>query len=336
MSKPSQLIRWGMIGVGSVAERKSGPAFAMARGGRLVAVASRRTEAATAYARRHAVERVFETPEALMESSDVDAVYIATPPASHATLALRVASAGKPCCIEKPMAVFYRDAEAIRTAFAAATLPLFVSYYRRSLSRFLQINTWIRRAAIGAVREVHWELRRTASPAAKANWRINPQEAPGGLFEDLACHGLDLFDLFCGPILRIEHARLSSTIATAVPECVSAEWRHANGIRGIGVWDFDASERTDAVTLVGSAGTIRFSMFEDEPVELATNSGTARLMLDHPVPIQLNHVEAMNAHLVHGAGHPSMVDIRTAWVTDQILRGPHTNCIGFRLAENAE
>lgn len=334
MSTKSKQIRWGMIGVGSVAERKSGPAFSLARGGRLVAVASRHTDTATAYARRHAVGRVFDTPEELIESSDVDAVYIATPPASHASLALQVAGAGKPCCVEKPMAVFYNDAVAIQTAFAALAMPLFVSYYRRSLPRFLQVGAWIRRSAIGTIKEVRWELGRMASPTGKANWRIDSREAPGGLFEDLACHGLDLFDLLCGPVHRVEDANLTVTFGATVPDRVSAEWRHVNGIRGIGTWDFAAAERMDAVTLIGSAGEIRFSMFENEQIELATGTEAARLMIDNPEPIQLHHVEAMNVHLATGVEHPSMVDsaIRTAWVTDQILRGPHTRCHGFRLS----
>ncbi len=331
-----QDIRWGMIGVGSVAEHKSGPAFALARGGRLAGVASRRPEAAADYAARHAVERVFSTPMALIESGDIDAVYIATPPSSHAVLALQVARANKPCCIEKPMTVLYKDAEAIRNAFGAAGIPLFVSYYRRSLPRFLQVAEWIRQDDIGAVREVAWELKRVSSPPVAAQkWRIDAKEAPGGLFEDLACHGLDLFDLMLGPILHVDHARLTATgVAADVPDRVRATWRHGGEIRGVGDWNFAASERGDAVTITGEAGMIRFSMFENEPVELMGRDGTIRRIIDHPVPIQLHHVEAMNAHLRNGPGHPSTADsaVRTAWVTSRILRGRTTEVSGFRFA----
>lgn len=334
MDNAVQDIRWGMIGVGSVAEHKSGPAFAQAKGGRLAGVASRRVEAAADYAARHGVERVFDTPTALIESDDIDAVYIATPPSSHASLALQVARANKPCCIEKPMTVLYRDAEAIRDAFASAGIPLFVSYYRRSLPRFLQVAEWIGQHAIGVIREVAWELKRTApAPGTAQHWRIDAREAPGGLFEDLACHGLDLFDLLLGPILRIDHARLSATDANAdVPDRVQATWRHAGDIRGVGDWDFAAAERADAVTITGDAGTIRFSMFEHAPLELIRGGDILRRSIDHPVPIQLHHVEAMNAHLRNGSTHPSTGDsaLRTAWVTDTILRGPATEVVGFR------
>ena len=43
------------------------------------------------------------------ERPDIDAIYIATPPDSHKFYALKVAKAGKPCCIEKPLTPSYKD-----------------------------------------------------------------------------------------------------------------------------------------------------------------------------------------------------------------------------------
>jgi 1,5-anhydro-D-fructose reductase (1,5-anhydro-D-mannitol-forming) len=337
MHSAAHMIRWGMIGVGSVAVHKSGPAFVTARGGRLAGVASRRVEMAAKYAERHRVEHVFESPAALIESDEIDAVYIATPPSSHAELALQVARANKPCCIEKPMSVFYRDAQAIRDAFSAAGVPLFVSYYRRSLPRFLEVARCIREQKIGAIRAVRWELKRKPAAAATAdNWRIDTREAPGGLFEDLACHGLDLFDMLFGPILGIDYSLLAATDGASVPDRVEAIWHHADGITGAGEWDFAAGERADSVTITGQAGTIRFSMFENEPIVVEGRDGIfLRQSIDNPVPIQLHHVEAMNAHLLLGAEHPSTGDsaIRTAWATDRILRGAQISPDSLRLAQ---
>lgn len=339
MTEAFRDIRWGMIGVGSVAEHKSGPAFAKAQGGRLTAVASRREETAAAYAARHGVEKVFATPAALIQSGEIDAVYIATPPSSHAALALQVAQAGKPCCIEKPMAVFYGDAQRIRETFAAVSIPLFVSYYRRSLPRFLQVAEWISKDEIGAVREVLWVLKRKSITTAHAqNWRVSALEAPGGLFEDLACHGLDVFDMLLGPITRIDRALLTASSGSIVPDRVQASWCHGDHVKGIGDWDFAAEGRADSITITGENGVIRFSMFENEAVELERNKRIVRLAIDNPVPIQLHHVEAINAHLTNGRMHPSTADsaIRTAWATDQILRGPTTDIAGFLFTASGE
>ncbi|RON05549.1 hypothetical protein BK658_02090 [Pseudomonas brassicacearum] len=90
------VVRWGMIGCGSVAERKSGPAFYKAPGSALVAVMGRRLEAVQDYAARHGIERFYTDAESLIADPEVDAVYIATPPDSHHAYSLLVAAAGKP------------------------------------------------------------------------------------------------------------------------------------------------------------------------------------------------------------------------------------------------
>src|SRR5262247_1692343 len=102
-------IRWGMIGTGDVTEIKSGPALQKAAGSSLVAVMRRDRAKAEDYARRHGVPRVHSTAQALIEDPEVDAIYIATPPSTHAPLALQVAAARKPCLVEKPMAMNHAE-----------------------------------------------------------------------------------------------------------------------------------------------------------------------------------------------------------------------------------
>src|SRR6476659_4960758 len=104
-----QMIRWGMIGCGDVTEIKSGPGFQKAEGSELVAVMRRDGEKARDYARRHGVPRAYDQSGDLIDDADVDAVYIATPPSSHLELAQRVAAAGKPCLVEKPMALNHAE-----------------------------------------------------------------------------------------------------------------------------------------------------------------------------------------------------------------------------------
>src|SRR5204862_1165758 len=97
------LVRWGIIGVGDVAEVKSGPGFQQAEGSSLVAVTRRDRAKAEDYAQRHGVPRVHDTARDLLADPQVDAVYIATPPGTHAPMAVLAAAAGKPCLVEKPM-----------------------------------------------------------------------------------------------------------------------------------------------------------------------------------------------------------------------------------------
>ena len=54
-----------------------------------------------AFALRHGVKKYYTDAEKLINDPDVDAVYIATPPGSHAAYASLVCAAGKPCYVEK-------------------------------------------------------------------------------------------------------------------------------------------------------------------------------------------------------------------------------------------
>ena len=227
-----------MVGCGAVAETKSGPAYSRVAGSRLVAVASRRVSAARTYATRHCIEHVFETPDELISSPHVDAVYIATPPSSHLALAMRVAEAGKPCCVEKPLSMSYPEAMEMMRAFQAAgptTLRCPLPPLSPSLRTFETLDCI---GAIGDVRHIHWTLARSpksAGVSAGGDWRTDCKEAPGGYFEDLACHGLDLFDFFVGPISLASGVKANQQGFNAVPDAVAACWSHACGATGSGL-----------------------------------------------------------------------------------------------------
>jgi 1,5-anhydro-D-fructose reductase (1,5-anhydro-D-mannitol-forming) len=320
-----QLIRWGMIGVGSVAEHKSGPAFMQAAGGALVAVASRTQSAAEAFAVRHSIAHVFNTPKELIHSDLVDAVYIATPPASHLELALEVARARKPCVIEKPITVYLSEALELCSTFDAIEVPLFVSYYRRTLLYFSAVKDAIDEKAIGEILSIEWALTRVKSSQSNTNnWRLSPLEAPGGLFEDLACHGLDLFDYYFGPITKIDKSKVHFPTGDGVPNCVEAWWDHGATVKGHGIWNFDASTNQDQVTISGTQGTISFAIFDEKPIIISRGSDTQTFNIPNPVPIQLPHVIALNQALHGEAVHPSSGHsaARTSWVSEEILRGP--------------
>src|SRR3954468_255482 len=151
-------VRWGIIGCGDVTEVKSGPGFQKADGSALVAVMRRNGDKARDYARRHAVPRAYDRADALIADPEVDAVYIATPPSSHLELACRVAEAGKPCLVEKPMAASHADCVRMMDVFRQRGVPLWVAYYRRALPRFLTVRDLVRDGAVGRLTSVHVEV----------------------------------------------------------------------------------------------------------------------------------------------------------------------------------
>ena len=71
--KTMQTVRWGILGCGDVAEKKSGPALYKAHGSELVAVMRRDRAKAEDFARRHGAKRAYDSVQALLADTEVDA-----------------------------------------------------------------------------------------------------------------------------------------------------------------------------------------------------------------------------------------------------------------------
>ncbi|MBU2893756.1 Gfo/Idh/MocA family oxidoreductase [Colwellia sp. D2M02] len=318
-------IRWGIIGCGAVTEIKSGPAYQKTEGFELTAVMRRNLALAKSYAQRHHVAHYFDDADSIINNPNIDAVYIATPPDSHKHYALLVAKAGKPCCIEKPLAPNYADSVAIVEAFKAKKLPLFVAYYRRSLPRFNKVKGLLETGAIGEVRHVSWHLSKPANAldlSGEYNWRTDKVIAKGGYFDDLASHGLDLISYLLGNFKTVHGLATNQQGLYSAFDAVTANWLHESGVTGVGSWNFGAAARQDRLTFYGSAGELRCSVFDEAPLILSQGEQRQELSIDNPDNIQLYHVQNMQAQLVKGISHPSTGKsaLHTSWVMEQILQ----------------
>lgn len=317
-------VRWGIIGCGNVTEVKSGPGFQQAQGSQLVAVMRREAALAKDYAQRHGVPKWYADAQALIHDPDVDAVYIATPPDSHAAYAIAVAGAGKPVYVEKPMARNTAECQEMIAACRAAGTPLFVAYYRRALPRFLKARELVNSGAIGELRFVEILLTQPLQtyPPDQLPWRLRPEIAGGGFFVDLASHTLDLLDFVLGPVSRVRGFAHNQAGAYPAEDIVSAAFEFKNGVHAMGTWCFSSFETADHITFVGSSGKVTLSTFGNEPVQLETPTGTQVFDLPNPLHIQQPMIQQVVNELL-GMGRCVSTGesaLRTTWVMEQLLR----------------
>jgi predicted dehydrogenase len=315
-------IRWGIIGCGNVTEVKSGPGFQKAEGSSLVAVMRRDRAKAEDYARRHGVPRAYDDAEALICDPDVDAVYIATPPSSHLELALRVAAAGKPCLLEKPMAMTHGECVRMNDAFRAAGAPLFVAYYRRALPRFLEVRRQLDAGAIGPVTDVHIRISEPlAKGEAASGWRFDPAIAGAGLFYDLASHCLDLVDFLLGPIDAATGIALNTGGTYAAEDVTAGAFRFARGAAGTGAWNFNADRTDDWMVFTGPRGQLYTPVFTDGDVVITRGANREVLPLRNPPHVHQPLIQTIVDEL-RGQGRcesTSESGARASWVMDRLL-----------------
>ena len=322
-------VRWGIIGCGDVTEVKSGPGFQKADGSALVAVMRRDGAKARDYARRHGVPRAYDRAEELIADPEVDAVYIATPPSSHLELAFRVASAGKPCLVEKPMATSHAACVRMADVFRQRGVPLWVAYYRRALPRFLTVRDLLRDGAIGRLTSVHVEV---TAPVltAEAIWRVDPAIAGGGLFFDLGSHCVDLVDFLCGPITKVAGFAHNTAGAYAAEDVTVAAFSTASGVAGTGCWNFNAPGKIDVMTFVGTEGTLRTPIFSDTDVVVTRGSEVRAYDIRNPPHVHQPLIQSIVNEL-RGQGRCESTaesGARASWVLEQCVmeyygsRGP--------------
>jgi predicted dehydrogenase len=151
-------IKWGIIGCGDVTEIKSGPAFNKVSNSTLIAVMRRDGVKAKDYAQRHGVPKWYDNANDLINDEEVNAIYIATPPASHAEYAIKCIDAGKPVYIEKPMALNAAEAKNVADHSLKKNIQMVVAHYRREQPLFKKIKELIDSNEIGDIRHVKMEL----------------------------------------------------------------------------------------------------------------------------------------------------------------------------------
>jgi len=315
-------IRWGIIGCGDVTEVKSGPGFQKADRSSLVAVMRRDRAKAEDFARRHGVERVHGRAEDLIADPHVDAVYVATPPSSHRELALAVAAAGKPCLVEKPMAMNHAECVEMVAAFRARALPLWVAYYRRALPRFLKVRELLRGGAIGRLTAVHVHITdRLATGADAEAWRVNPAIAGAGLFLDLASHCVDLVDFLAGPVSAVSGFAVNSGGTYAAEDATAAAFQIGVDIVGTGIWNFNAGEKADRIVFTGSAGALTTPVFTDGDVLVSREGGTEALSVRNPPHVHQPLIQSIVDELGGRGRCESTCEsgARASWVMDQCV-----------------
>ncbi len=290
-------INWGIIGCGNVTEVKSGPAFNKVEGSSLRMVMRRDAEKAESYARRHQVAQWTNVADDLINHPDINAIYIATPPGSHAGYAIKAMQAGKAVYVEKPMAATYEQALAMLEASRATGVPLFVAYYRRTLPGFLKVKELIDAGEIGQTLYVNMRLIRSARPYEKEArndiWRLQPEHSGGGIFYDLASHQLDFMDYLFGPIKTVFGVAANRGGYYEVEDTVSASMQFKNGVVGNGIWSFVTHENAeeDVIEVVGTSGKIQFSAFEHTPIILYKDGEVMEYPYLNPENIQYNLIK---------------------------------------------
>jgi predicted dehydrogenase len=205
-----KLVRYGVIGFGAVAEtrivkegfaldrRRFSPPGNVSLAG-VTDISKARGRAAEALGLKW-----FDSAERMLDSSEIDAVIIASDNASHYPLAMAAMERGKHCLVEKPMAVSMDEAETLRRTARKAGVSLSVDHCMKHNSFNVLARRMTESGGLGAVNDIclHMELPFGATKAEAKSWRCANPENLGGPVADLGSHCFYMAEYLLGGVIN--------------------------------------------------------------------------------------------------------------------------------------
>ncbi|MGQ0572017.1 MAG: Gfo/Idh/MocA family protein [Armatimonadota bacterium] len=201
-------LRFAIVGCGTIAPVHA-EAIQRAGGAVLVAVTSRRSEQAQAFARERGIEWA-PTLDDLLRRSDVEAVAICTPSGLHAEMAIAAARAGKHVVVEKPIAVTLTQADAMIEACRQAGRSLAVISQLRFAPDVRDVHAAVTSGRLGRllIADLSMKYFRSQAYYHSAAWRGTWAMDGGGALMNQGIHGIDLLLHLAGePKAVFGHAR---------------------------------------------------------------------------------------------------------------------------------
>lgn len=190
-------VRWGVIGAGGIADRRTIPGMMLCENAELVAVMEINMELAEKLRQKWGCKKAYDKEADLLKDPEIDAVYISSPVVLHARQAMAAADAGKHILIEKPLAmtaeegqkvVDYCEAKGIK--IAAGLMMRFGSYVQAMKKAIAEGK--IGKPVSGYAQFTCWY------PDMPGVWRQSKKAAGGGAMMDMGVHCIDLMQYILG------------------------------------------------------------------------------------------------------------------------------------------
>lgn len=161
----------------------------------VIAVWSRRPERARAFAKKHGIPQIFDSPEAAIGDSGCEAVDICLPNFLHHRAVLAAAKAGKHAIIEKPLALNLAEADEMISACRTAGVKLCYAEELCFAPKYERVRKLVNEGAVGKIFQMR-QCEKHNGP--HTDWFYDIKQSGGGAIMDMGCHGIAWFRWMLG------------------------------------------------------------------------------------------------------------------------------------------
>lgn len=253
-------IKWGVIGCGGIAARRTIPEFKkMVSNAELVSVMDIDAQRAKDVAQRFGVPHYCTTETELL-ARDLDAVYIATPQNVHCRQTVQAARAGKHVLCEKPIAITVAEVDEMEAACRRAGVKFMLAWCMRQNVYNRKMRELVQAAALGKIVMGRAQLTCWYPPIPGA-WRQDASISHGGALLDMGTHCLDLLEWIMGTtIVEVTGFQdlLVQKYPTKIEDTSTIVVRFRNGAHGIidNYFNVPDAAAQNALELFGTKGSI--------------------------------------------------------------------------------
>ncbi|WP_049926320.1 D-xylose 1-dehydrogenase Gfo6 [Halopiger goleimassiliensis] len=285
---PDGTVRVAVVGVGGFARNRALPAIAAGDYCETTALVTGSPDRARALASEFDVNHVVDY-EGFLAGNHVavyDAVYVATPNATHAEYAIAAADHGKHVLCEKPLTTSVERARDVVDACDRADVTLMTAYRLQTESTVRRTRDLVRDGVVGDVVQIHGSFSHPIlEHAGPDTWRLDPEMAGGGALVDLGIYPLNTtrYLLECDPDGVYATTHSSGEPFEQVDEHVAFQLAFPSGATASCTASFDA-HASSRLELIGSDGRIAISspFGGVVPQEMVVESGDLRMEYTGP------------------------------------------------------
>lgn len=253
-------LKFGLVGAGGIAQAYA-QAFNQSECCELVAVADIRNDSAVALAEIVGGKAYAEYQQ--LSGLGLDAVIVATPPATHPDIACFFLDLGIPVLCEKPLCTNSADAVRMIEAADRAGVIFTMASKFRYCEDIVKAKGILASGVLGDV--IQFENAFTANVDMSRRWNSNAEVSGGGVLIDNGTHSVDIIRYFLGGIDSVLAVDAGGTQGLAVDENVKMFARTPSGVTASVdlTWGIN-KELPNFVSIYGTNGTLHVGWRESK------------------------------------------------------------------------
>jgi predicted dehydrogenase len=173
-------IRWGLLSTANI-NRRLIPAIRASQRGELIAIASRSESSARAYAKEWEIPLAYASYQAMLDSGEIDAVYIGLPNHLHAEWTIKALQAGVHVLCEKPFALSLEEVDQMIAASQQYNRVLAEAFMYRHHPQTKKVGEWVQSGKLGKITLVQGIF--NFKVANQENVRLKKEYGGGSLWD---------------------------------------------------------------------------------------------------------------------------------------------------------